>query len=377
MNLADIFRRYFPSYSKRFQKKLTKHHKKVAKAIISCRTAALGGEVYECPHCRKTRYVHHSCKNRHCPKCGGKATLHWAEKQVSKLLPVDYFMVTFTLPEELRPICIAYPKLLFSIFFAASSKALKTLLADPHYAGGTSGFLGVLHTWGNLLQYHPHIHYLVPKGAFDSERNQWNPAGHSFLVPVKLLSKNFREYFEKLLKKEDADIFQQIPSSIWEEKEFITNSEKKGTGKEVLLYLARYIHRVAICESRLRSLENDKVIFDYKINKANKSKEWKTTKLDAFEFIRRFMMHVLPSGFQKVRYYGFLHPASKVWKQVVTYFKITTMITDDDKEEETIYYCENCNNIMIHSESLPRTTRPPPSFIFKYKQDNERMNHAL
>ncbi|MBC8234227.1 transposase zinc-binding domain-containing protein, partial [bacterium] len=182
MDIARIFRENASQYLKQCGRKIPFNHLKVINAIINCRTASMGGEVYYCQECKTYHYSYHSCQNRHCPKCGSGESEKWLEKQMKKLLPVKYHMVTFTLPEELRFVCRSNQRLFYSIIYKASSEALKTLLSDPKYAGGYSGFVGVLQTWTRKLQYHLHIHYIVPGGAFDIERNCWNKASSKFLI---------------------------------------------------------------------------------------------------------------------------------------------------------------------------------------------------
>jgi Zn finger protein HypA/HybF involved in hydrogenase expression len=363
MDIATIFRKHFPAYVKRFGSLIPSFHLKAVNAIMQCRTQVMGGNVYFCESCRIYHYAYHSCKNRHCPKCGGKDTKKWLDKQLKKLLPLNYYMVTFTIPEELRCICRSNQKLFYSILFKASSDALKTLLGDPQYAGGKAGFVGVLHTWTRLLMYHPHIHYIVPAGAFDVIRNVWNKSGHQFLIPVKALSKIFRENFRTLLKKRDPDIFQLIPADIWYTKGFNTNSEKKGSGKQALLYLSRYIYRTAISNNRILSDKNGKVTFQYKPSGEN---QYQTINVSSLEFIRRFLQHVLPVGFQKVRYYGFLNGSAKSdWEQLKAYFQLKDVIIPDKPEQlETHFFCPKCKTKMILVASYLRPSRAPPQNDF-------------
>ncbi len=362
MDIATIFRHYFIDYVKRFGSHIPSFHLKAAKAIMQCRTRAMGGEVYYCKSCRQYHYAYHSCKNRHCPQCGNNESQKWVEKQKQKMLPVDYFMVTFTIPQELRFMCRSHQKLFYSIMFKASSDALKTLLGDPEYAGGKAGFIGVLHTWTRQLMYHPHIHFIVPDGAFNVIRNQWNSAGHKFLVPVLALSKLYHGNFEQELKKRDSLIYQSIPTDVWR-MGFISHSKLMGKGENAFGYLARYLHRVAISNSNIIDCKDGKVTFRYRESDSNKIKYQTIT---ALEFIRRFLQHVLPVGFQKIRYYGFLNAASKSdWKNIKAYFQLKELFIPDQPESERVYYCPACKSKMVHFTSILRKSRAPPLNSFK------------
>ena len=366
MEISDIFKDNISTYLKNYGNKIPLNHLKAINAIINCRTSVMGGEVYFCEKCKKYHYSYHSCKNRHCPKCGSGDSEKWLEKQMKKLLPVQYFMVTFTLPEELRFVCRSNQRLFYSIFYKASSEALKTLLNDPKFAGGIPGFVGILHTWTRQLQYHPHIHYIVPGGAFDIEGNCWNKAYSKFLIPVKALSPIFRAKFRDLLKVKNPELYNSIPQSIWYEKGFNTDSRLFGNGENALKYLSNYVYRTAITNNRIVRIENGMVTFRYKESKSNKIK-YQT--VSALEFMRRFLQHVLPTGFQKVRYYGFLSSASKgVWQQICDYFDFKPAETTSsnevsfNKRESSI--CPDCKSRMIHCRTILRHQRAPPVILF-------------
>ncbi|MEA3272564.1 MAG: IS91 family transposase [Patescibacteria group bacterium] len=364
MDVATIFRSYFGDYVKRFGTRIPSFHLKAVNAIMQCRTRAMGGEVYYCKLCRQHHYAYHSCKNRHCPKCGNNKSQKWVEKQKQKMLPVDYFMVTFTIPQQLRFVCRSNQKLFYSIMFKAASDALKTLLGDPKYAGGKAGFIGVLHTWTRQLMYHPHIHFIVPAGAFDVVRNQWKSAKYDFLIPVLALSKLYRRNFQQELEKRNSQIYQSIPNNIWRMK-FISNSELKGNGENALGYLARYLHRVAISNSNIIACKDGKVTFKYRESGTNKIK-YQT--VDVLEFMRRFLQHVLPVGFQKIRYYGFLNAASKSdWENIKAHFQLKEIVIPEQPESEQVYYCPKCKIKMLHLASILRKPRAPPyEIIDKY-----------
>ncbi len=378
MNISDIFKKYVPDYLQKYIKKMPQNHLKAINDILSCRTSKLGGNVYYCEKCEKYHYSYHSCKNRHCPKCGSQDSEKWLEKQKAKLLPVDYFMVTFTLPKELRAVCRSNQRLFYNILFKSSASALKTLLRDPHFAGGEAGLTGVLHTWTRQLEFHPHIHFIVPAGAFDFHRDEWNKSRHKFLIPVKALSKSFKKKFKKSLQAQSPKIFTQIPQSVWLKKAFITNSTKVGKGDKAFTYLSNYVYKTAITNNRIISCKDGEVTFSYK---ESETKTIKYRTVSALEFIRRFLQHVLPHGFQKVRYYGFLHSASKdKLKTVAKYFNIETEKKEDPKTNSNTVknvFCRHCNTKMIPYASVLRRPRAPPHeimldlAIIPYKQINE------
>jgi hypothetical protein len=279
---------------------LPSHHQAM-RAIEQCRTEALGGHVYHCPDCDETQYSYHSCRNRHCPKCQNDADQQWLQQQQDLLLPVPYFLLTFTLPDGLRKVARSHQKLFYNLLFRVSAAATQKLAQDPRFIGGQVGMVGVLHTWGRTLAYHPHVHYLVPAGGMDQADN-WLPARKTFLLPVKALSKIFRAKFRHALRKSPG--FDNIPSDIWKQP-WVVHCQAVGNGISALKYLAPYIFRVAISNKRIVKVTNQQVTFRYKATDTGKIK---TCKLPVEEFMRRFLQHVLPRGFVKVRYYGFFSP---------------------------------------------------------------------
>jgi len=365
MDISEIFQKYSPQYLKLYGKKIPDNHRRAIFDILNCRTPVMGGKVYFCEKCGEHQYSYHSCKNRHCPKCGSRDSEKWLNKQKKKLLPVQYFMVTFTLPAELRSICRSNQKIFYSAIFKASSTALRTLLKDPKYAGGEAGFTGVLHTWTRQLNYHSHIHYIVPAGAFDFKRNEWNKANHKYLIPVKVLSILFRKNLQRYLQTKAPQIYCQIPQNIWREKEFITNSIPVGTGEKAFTYLANYVYKTAITNNRIISCENGKVTFKYKESGTNVTK---ILTIPAMKFMRRFLQHVLPSRFQKVRYYGFLSSASKAkWEKIADYFDVETEEIEQKQKSAKICkerLCPHCHSKMIEYASILRRPRSPPNKRF-------------
>ena len=274
-------------------------------AIEQCRTEVLGGKVYLCRSCQEYHYSYHSCKNRHCPKCQNDQAEEWLKTQRRLLLPVLYFMVTFTIPEELRNLVRSHQKRLYSILFRCSAAALQELARDPRFVGGKIGMVGVLPTWTRDLFYHPHIHYLVPGGGLFADAGKWRTSRKDFLVHTKPLSVLFRAKFRDELKK--TDLFLLVDPAVWK-KQWVLDCEPVGSGEEAFRYLAPYIFRVAISNNRILKLEHGKVTFEYKESDTGLRK---LCTLSAEEFIRRFLQHVLPDRFIKVRYYGFLAPTNR------------------------------------------------------------------
>jgi hypothetical protein len=306
LELADIFRAYGPAYLEKYGERILPSHTKAVQDISSCRTEALGGEVFFCDGCKEFVYSYHSCGNRHCPKCGSDRSDDWRDRQLQKLLPVTYFLVTCTLPHSLNDIARSHQKLIYRLLFQSSADALHTLALNPKWLGGQIGMVGALHTWDRSMGYHLHVHYLVPAGGIDPKTGQWKPAHPKFLVPGSALRKVFRAKFRDALKAEDPKLFAQAPPETWT-KTWNVNCEAVGDGKTTLKYLAPYIYRVALSNKRLVSMEAGNVTFSYKPRK----KPWTTMTLPVMSFMQRFLQHVLPKGFQKIRYWGFLHPSAK------------------------------------------------------------------
>jgi hypothetical protein len=274
------------------------------RAIERCRTEALGGHVFACPACSEVRYSYHSCRNRHCPKCQHQQTQDWLETQQGLLLNAPYFLLTFTLPSELRLLASQNQKLIYNLLFRASAQAVQQLARDPRFVGGQIGLVGILHTWTRNLIYHPHVHYLAPGGGVGSDGRSWLPARKNFFLPVKALSKLFRAAFQRALRK--TALYAHIPPKVWR-RAWVVHCKGVGNGQAALKYLAPYIHRVAISNRRLLSLsqgnlENAQVTFQYR---ASDTGQLKTCTLSVEHFIQRFLQHALPRGFVKVRYFGF------------------------------------------------------------------------
>jgi hypothetical protein len=306
LELADIFQKYGPEYLQLYGDKMLPSHKKALEDIIGCRTEAMGGHVYYCDACEEMVYAYHSCGNRHCPKCGHDRADHWRDTQLQKLLPVDYFLVTCTLPHTLNAIARSTQKLIYRLVFQTSAEALHTLALNPKWLGGEIGMVGALHTWDRSMGYHLHVHYLVPAGGREPNTGEWKPAHLKFLVPGSALSKVFRAKFRDALKADAPNTFAEVPPETWTTT-WNVHCEPVGDGRTALKYLAPYIYRVALSNKRIVRMETGKVTFSYK----PRNTPWTTMTLPALKFMQRFLQHVLPKGFQKIRYFGFLHPSAK------------------------------------------------------------------
>jgi predicted Zn-ribbon and HTH transcriptional regulator len=317
VELADIFRAHRESYRRNHP--LPVSHLKVMQAVERCRTAALGGHLEQCDSCGFERPAYNSCRNRHCPKCQSLAKVKWLDKQKSETLPVGYFHLVFTLPHELNGLILTNKKILLSHLFKAVGE---TLVDFGHTRlGGQIGFITVLHTWDQTLLDHFHLHCLVPAGALSVDQKRWSPARKNFLFPVKALSIVFRGKFLDLLKKafdrnklllvgQTASLAFNLLINALRNKPWIVYAKKPfGSPVHVLNYLGRYTHRVALSNDRILSARNGAVTFSYRDRKNQDRK--KTMTLDAHEFIRRFLLHVIPKGFVRVRHFGFLANRSK------------------------------------------------------------------
>jgi hypothetical protein len=305
--LQDLFRTHGPAYLERFGSAMPKAHKKVIAAITDCHTEAAGSALYVCDACGQRHVVHRSCGNRHCPCCQQGKGQEWLERHRARQLPGEHFLLTFTVPEPLRPFLRRHQRIGYGALFEASAGAIKILAVDPRHIGGdVAGFFGVLHTWGRTLQYHPHIHSVVTGGALSSEDGRWHPARPGFYLPVRALSRIVRATFRARI--DTYGLLGEIPGEVWS-TEWNVNCQPAGDGLAALQYLAPYVFKVAISERRILDVDAHDVRFRYQKPHSNRVR---TMTLPILEFMRRFLQHVLPRGFMKVRYYGFLSPSSLV-----------------------------------------------------------------
>ena len=316
--VADVFREHATEYLAAHG--ATAAQRRVLRAIQNCRTAALGGHVEACDRCGHQRIAYNSCRNRHCPKCQGPACARWMQARAAELLPVPYFHLVFTLPRALGPLALQNPRVLYGLLFQAAAQTLLAVAANPKHLGAEIGFLSVLHTWGQNLLHHPHVHCVVPAGGLSPDGRRWIACRPDFFLPVRVLSRVFRGKFMHGLKRAfargqlafygqlaslaAAEQFEQLLDQAVRHDWVVYAKRPFGGPDSVLKYLARYTHRVAISNRRLVGLRNREVTFRWK-DYAHGGRQ-RTIRLAATEFIRRFLLHVLPGGFMKIRHYGFM-----------------------------------------------------------------------
>lgn len=318
--LAGIFRQHGAAY--RQAHRLRRDQLRVMRAVEVCRTAALGGHVEACPQCEFTRIAYNSCRNRHCPKCQNAERARWLERRRAELLPVEYYHVVFTIPDEIARIAYFNRKAVYDILFRAASAALLMIARDPKHLGADIGFFAILHTWGQNLLHHPHLHCVIPGGGLSADHQRWVACRPGFFLPVRVLSRLFRRLFLEALEAaftagqlqfhgELAALRAPAPWTAWlaqaRSKEWVVYAKAPFGGPAgVLEYLGRYTHRVAISNERLLAVENGEVTFQWKDYRHRHKQKSRAMTLPAHEFIRRFLIHVLPPGFQRIRHFGWL-----------------------------------------------------------------------
>jgi len=315
----------------------------------------------QCDCCGHRHYRYHSCRNRNCPKCRAGDTADWLEKRQSELLPISYYHLVFTLPEALRGLVRRHQKALLGALMSAAAHSLQTLAVDPRYVGGEMAILAVLHTWSRALMYHSHVHCLVPGGGLAKD-GTWHVARKTYLVPVAALSAIFRGKFIALARKALPD--ESFPDTLWASPWVVYCKPALQGSDKILQYLGRYIHRVAITNRRIKAIHNGKVSFEFK---DSRDCRWKTMTLPAEEFIRRFLQHVLPKGFHKVRYYGLLSPCKRTClKQLQYVLAEPASETDSEGEEDSEVggkplFCPVCKGgMLVVIAWLPHPGRSPP-----------------
>jgi hypothetical protein len=329
LEVAEVFREFAPAFLQRYGDTISPDQWRVLGDVARCRTAELGGHMEECDRCGHRRPAYNSCRNRHCPKCQATTRAQWLEERSAELLPVEYFHVVFTLPHEIGPLALQNQRRIYGMLFQAAAESLLTIAADPRHLGAQIGFLAVLHTWGQNLHLHPHVHCVVPGGGLSPDRSQWIACRPGFFLPVRVLGRLFRAKFLSFLRDaydrrqiffhgqqqhlEEPARFRQLVESL-KEKNWVVYAKPPFGGPEIVLkYLARYTHRVAISNYRLIAIEDGQVHFYWK--DYEDGNQQKTMALDGVEFVRRFLLHVVPSGFMRIRHFGFLahgHRAEKL-----------------------------------------------------------------
>ena len=320
LEVADIFRQVGPAYRRDHADALSRGQLRVMSDIERCRTAALGGHVEQCDACGHQRISFNSCRNRHCPKCQSLVRAQWLEDRQAEVLPVEYFHVVFTVPQEIAAIAYQNKAVVYDILFRATAETLRTIACDPKHLGAEIGFIAILHTWGQNLMHHPHLHCVVPGGGISPDGERWVSCRPGFLLPVRVLSQLFRRLFLEHLRRafdddalrffnalaylQEAGAFADYLAPVARAEWVVYAKPPFGGPDQVLAYLGRYTHRVAIANSRLLSFDDAEVAFDWK-DYRHESKH-KIMRLEPCEFVRRFLLHVLPSGFQRIRHYGLL-----------------------------------------------------------------------
>jgi hypothetical protein len=357
--LQEIVASHGREYLDRFGDRMLPSHKRALADILACRTEAMGGHLCECEGCGHQHHLHHSCKNRSCPTCNGSDTRKWVAKRETELLPIRYFHVVFTLPSELRNSVRSNQKILYATLMRAAVDTLGKIGLDPKFVGGQLSMLSVLHTWTRALEFHPHVHMLVPGGGLDKD-GEWRCGRKKFLVPVEALSRIFRARFMKLAKKALPE--EMFPKEVWDKEWVVFCKPTFNRAVKVLRYLGRYVHRIAITNQRILATENGNVTFRYQESKHG---TWRTMTLAAGEFLRRYLQHVLPQGFHKVRYYGLLSPANRVTlKRVQLLLEQRSKKKEEEQQEAPEpapkNVCPCCKEgMMVIISWLPRKPRSP------------------
>jgi hypothetical protein len=349
--LAEVLRRYWPQYERRFGSAILPSQRRAVQAILTCRTPALGGQLYRCADCRRDHFVYHSCNHRACPQCGRADAAQWVEQQQRKLLPVPYYLITFTVPEGLRLWLRSHQKEGYTLLLRESATTLQEIAAHPKYLGAELGFLSVLHTWGRQLQFHPHVHCVVPAGGLRTDRLRWcRTPSPDFFLPQQRLAARFRTRLKAALLQTPGAT--AIPGSVWRQK-WVVDVQQAGSGQTAIKYLAAYVYHTALGSQRILSADDDHVTFKYK---DSGEQRWRILRLSAYEFLRRFLQHVLPKGFQRIRYFGWLAPAAKNrWERILALLDHTP--PPKVPVVPPLPICPCCKKPMTLLALLPR---PPP-----------------
>ncbi len=390
LEVADIFRAVGPAWRRAQAGHLSLGQLKVMSAIESCRTAALGGHVARCEDCAHTTIAYNSCRNRHCPKCQGAVARDWLEARKAELLPVPYYHVVFTLPAQIGDIAYQNKAVIYDLLLKVSAETLITIAADPRHLGAKIGVMSVLHTWGSAMTHHPHVHMIVPGGGISPDARKWVSCRPGFFLPVRVLSRLFRRLFlEKLTVAHEAgrlkffgnhaglgekQAFASFLAPL-RKTEWVIYAKRPFAGPEaVLAYLSRYTHRVAISNSRLISANNNGVTFKWKDYRTKRRDRQKIMTLDTSEFIRRFLTHVLPRGFHRIRYYGLFANGGRAENIARARELLSAPKEQNDDaaaeardDQDDIHPCPCCGGRMIVIETFERRSRPrnwpPPEGI--------------
>jgi hypothetical protein len=384
LEVADIFRDHGAAWRSANAGHVSLDQLKVMSAIERCRTAALGGHVERCENCSHTVIAYNSCRNRHCPKCQGAAAREWLAEREAELLPVPYYHVVFTLPARIADIAYQNKAVIYDLLFKASSETMLTIAADPKHLGARIGILSVLHTWGSAMTHHPHVHMIVPGGGFSLDANRWVACRPRFFLAVRVLSELFRglfldklgaayragelQFFGKHARLIDPQAFAAYLKPLRNTKWVVYCKRPFGGPKEVLRYLARYTHRVAISNRRLIACDEKGVTFKWKDYRREGRERYQVMTLATHEFIRRFLMHVLPAGFHRIRYYGLLASAKRadnvararelLTPPLLPVDAIKAANSTPDEQQAANHRCPCCGGRMIIIERFERGSAP-------------------
>ncbi len=386
LEVADIFRAHGPAWRRANAGHVSLGQLKVMSAIERCRTAALGGHVARCEKCAHEHVAYNSCRNRHCPKCQGAAASDWLAAREAELLPVPYFHVVFTVPAQIADIAYQNKAVIYTILFKAAAETLITIAADPKHLGARIGLTAVLHTWGSALTHHPHVHMIVPGGGISLDGHSWVSCRPGFFLPVRVLSRLFRRLFlDKLLDAHQAgrlhffgnhaplagrDTFAAYLAPLRKCEWVVYAKPPFGRPEAVLAYLSRYTHRVAISNSRLVALDDNGVTFKWKDYRAKRRERYKTMTVGTHEFIRRFLIHVLPSGFHRIRHYGLFANGGRVRNIArarellrVPALEMKPGDAEEDQPDAPAQPCPCCGGRMVIIEIFERGAQPraPPT----------------
>ena len=387
LEVADIFRAHGPTWRQAQHAHLSLGQLKVMSAIEQCRSAALGGHVLHCPACEHDEIAYNSCRNRHCPKCQASAAKRWLEARQTELLPVDYYHVVFTLPAPISAIAYTNKAVIYRLLFEVAAETLRTIAADPKHLGARIGATLVLHTWGSALTHHPHVHGIVPGGGLSSDGERWVSCKPGFFLPVRVLSRLFRRRFLEALAQvhragllqffgEYAQLSDATTFADWlaplRKCEWVVYAKRPFAGPAaVLAYLSRYTHRVAIANSRLLALDERGVTFKWKDYREAGATRHKTMTLGVDEFMRRFLLHVLPSGFHRIRHYGLIANTGRREnlaraRELLNVAPIVATESNVDAAGESAqptFVCPDCGAAMIVIGTLARAQRirAPPT----------------
>jgi hypothetical protein len=391
LEVADIFRDFGSAWREANRGHVSHAQLKVMSAIEACRTAALGGYVARCENekCAHTTIAYCSCRNRHCPKCQGSQALAWMEDRKAELLQIPYFHIVFTLPAEIAAIAYQNKASIYALLFKAASDTMLTIAADPKHLGAKVGITAVLHTWGSAMTHHPHVHMIVTGGGISPDGTRWISSAPNYLVPVEVLSTLFRgrmlgllidahaegrlQFFGDCKHLADSSAFRAYLGPLWKMDWFVYAKRPFAGPEQVLAYLSRYTHRVAISNSRLLSADASGVTFKYKDYRIEGPERYKTMTLEPGEFIRRFVMHVLPKGFHRIRHYGLLANGGVTRTEKLAHARqlIATAHNADPPPQDaqpaicdmTTHPCPHCGGRMVIIETFeaPRSYPNPPS----------------